>query len=641
MSLLSANRVKFSRAAMLFEQLEERIVLDASVDQTPHENAVGACPHLPVLPPPLPFAAPFSAVPDPGATVAQAQELNVVLIADNLPQKEILHAAAQDHSQVLFYDASSNLNSINTALKQLVADSGHKIDHLAVVGHAELGKAWLGAEKVDVLSAQSHRSDFEALGQVLADNAQVQLYGCSIAGNALGEALVDRIALYSHADVFASANKTGGSQHDWVLEYASNPDQKMLPILQADALMDYTAELFADAQWVADINVQPPGWTGIFLPNRFQVAQIAPIPPAPATIDATVYVLPVDGGFTSISALSVAGATVSQVSDTQINITADTPDAINSVLGTLSGTIQAGYIGPLGLGFAAADENGGDTAVPDSLGSVEGSNDIPVITVPVSTQNVPANTLTIVSGITVSDLDAPNFVGLGELRVTITAADATAQLQVPTNLLTSAAGLGTNSIIIEGLQQNLNTTLQSLRYFNSTPGPDTLTVVVNDLGHTPAPAQEAQATVNINVASAFQDFTPSIGGVGVGPFAIAGGAPQTLQTIDGATLITVSDPNSHNIDVGIHCNHGTLALPSPLATQITVTGADPSNRWVQFRGPLDYVQDTVRATTYTAPTHYTGQDFIYIIANDGNSSDYRNPVNRPTQLTMPLNVANP
>ena len=97
----------------------------------------------------------------------------------------------------------------------------------------------------------AHRSDFETLARNLADHAQIQFFGCNIAENAAGKALVDRIAAYTSADVFASNDTTGGKTGNWVLEYASNHTVPSIEIFDAAPLVNVGP--LAPPQVIADV----------------------------------------------------------------------------------------------------------------------------------------------------------------------------------------------------------------------------------------------------------------------------------------------------------------------------------------------------------------------------------------------------
>ncbi len=173
----------------------------------------------------------------------------MVLISNALPDLGMLSKAASEHAHVVIFDgAKDNLDTINVRLHDMVESSGHKIDHLAVLDHAKAGQWKIGSDKFDLFSLPSRRSSFEDLGSTLSDAGQIQLYGCSLAGDPMGQALVDRMALFTHADVFASLHKIGGIAHGEgsrpFAESASSLTQSQSP---AEAPVSTTASVHGTA----------------------------------------------------------------------------------------------------------------------------------------------------------------------------------------------------------------------------------------------------------------------------------------------------------------------------------------------------------------------------------------------------------
>ncbi|MBI5569552.1 MAG: tandem-95 repeat protein, partial [Desulfomonile tiedjei] len=165
------------------------------------------------------------------------EDLNVVLISNQLADVQTISDAAAANAKVIVYDAQhDNLSTISAQLQDLVNSTGHKIDNLAIVGHGSAGVLSLGTDQIMYSSLTQFEGTFQALSASLSEDAQIQFYGCSLAADASGKALVDSIATFSSADVFASTDTTGGNAHDWTLEYASNSTVAMHTLLNADAL---------------------------------------------------------------------------------------------------------------------------------------------------------------------------------------------------------------------------------------------------------------------------------------------------------------------------------------------------------------------------------------------------------------------
>ena len=252
------RRPKIYGCRITLEQLEERIVLDAAggasqIDDH-HDNAhqptqetqqaAGQGNAQTAAPPPggqTPAGQNAAAQPQHTDPITQVfhQDLNVVLVSNDLHEIKGISDAAVQGTKVIVYDAQKdNLNTISGMLDQLVKSTGQKIDNLAVVGHGSQGELTIGADQITFFNVAQFEPVLKTIGTDLAPNAQIQFYGCSVAGDAFGQALVDRIATFTTANVFASVNTTGGTWHDWTLEYSSDSSAKV------DTLFD-TARLSA------------------------------------------------------------------------------------------------------------------------------------------------------------------------------------------------------------------------------------------------------------------------------------------------------------------------------------------------------------------------------------------------------------
>jgi hypothetical protein len=241
MGLWKRRSPKIYGGRIVFEKLEERIVLDGAVNPNPQDDAPaqsndttnitnqqaaaasgGTPPNPAATPDP---AAPLPTVPDSLHEVLpnNPAELNVILVSNALQEIQSISQAAQPDAKVIEYDAQhDDLSAISQKLTDLVDSTGQKIDTLAVVGHGLEGTLSLGSDRIDISNLDNHALSFESLAQILTDDAQIQFYACSVAANEVGQSLLQFIAIYTGADVFGSVDTTGGPQGDWDLEYASN-----------------------------------------------------------------------------------------------------------------------------------------------------------------------------------------------------------------------------------------------------------------------------------------------------------------------------------------------------------------------------------------------------------------------------------
>ncbi|MBI5570044.1 MAG: DUF4347 domain-containing protein [Desulfomonile tiedjei] len=197
------RNARYYHPELIFEQLEERIVLDASLDLS---------------------------------SLDTHHDLNVIVASSTFSDVRVLADAAAGKAQLVLYDQHDNLAAIEAKLEELTRETGRKIGLVAVVAHGSPGELVVGNEQIDLSTVDAHHPDLQALADNLGDQAQIQLYGCSVAENPAGKALVDRIAAYTGADVFASTDATGGKAGNWSLEYASREAATPVAIFDAAAL---------------------------------------------------------------------------------------------------------------------------------------------------------------------------------------------------------------------------------------------------------------------------------------------------------------------------------------------------------------------------------------------------------------------
>ena len=376
MGLLFRNSARVYRPEVIFEELEQRIVLDASVDPTfqdhPLSSALPASDFAHAAHPLLSFGINPDAAPGSASHAAPAGHgLNVVMISDALPLKDLdaMRDAAAGHAKVLLYSESrDNLDSLNAVLKDVVESSGKKIDNLGIVGHAQAGQIWVAADKFDLASAQTSRDAWQDLGQNLADDAQIQLYGCDTAGNAFGQALVDRIALYTHADVLASAHKTGGPDHDWSLEYSSNPRVSQVDLFDSHDLAGVTVELGTPLPAVTIIPV-PPVTGGATVADISGAVRINGDPTLEMDLVITANPRPLTSN--GIASLSFSETTLlgrstydppAATSGTQSWHLVGDYQSLNAVLATMQANLSAGFAGNAEIEITLTDPDHTDNA---------------------------------------------------------------------------------------------------------------------------------------------------------------------------------------------------------------------------------------------------------------------------------------
>ena len=82
---------------------------------------------------------------------------------------------------------------------------------------------FLNGEVIDGRTLARYRRALQTWGRALTRDADILLYGCSVADTEKGWAFVNWLARYTGTDVAASTDRTGGTEDRWTLEYATGP----------------------------------------------------------------------------------------------------------------------------------------------------------------------------------------------------------------------------------------------------------------------------------------------------------------------------------------------------------------------------------------------------------------------------------
>ena len=116
---------------------------------------------------------------------------------------------------------SANEDGLTQITETLAQYTTEKLDAVHFVTHGadraiKLGNTWLDAAALD-----QHRDQIASWGEALQPGADLLVYGCDLAGNDLGRALLHNLVDLTGADIAASIDDTGSSLlgGDWDLEY--------------------------------------------------------------------------------------------------------------------------------------------------------------------------------------------------------------------------------------------------------------------------------------------------------------------------------------------------------------------------------------------------------------------------------------
>jgi uncharacterized delta-60 repeat protein len=243
------QRLKFYRPVRLLQQLEERVVLDASVNPVINENPANTAGSTGDAADHTITSSQAGQAPGADASLAAAPlpdnlnqvfgtDLNVVLISNAVDQVEAISNAVTPNAKIIVYDAEhADLSTINSQLTSLVNSTGQKIDHLALVTHGAPGIVQLSeSQGVNPFSVLLDPGSWHELGILLDTGARIDLYGCNVGDGPMGAFLVAAISHETGAVVWASNDTTGNvGGADWNLEIRCGESTRA-PLLTESAL---------------------------------------------------------------------------------------------------------------------------------------------------------------------------------------------------------------------------------------------------------------------------------------------------------------------------------------------------------------------------------------------------------------------
>ncbi len=179
--------------------------------------------------------------------------IDVVLVDGDLAGQDLLASASADADLYLVFDsAEDSVAGIIDEVASWAADNQAQIDSLTLLSHGSQGSFQFAGETVDGYSLENNSALWERLGEAMAADANVYLYGCETGSGEAGQALLDQLAEALDADVFASNDLTGQGG-DWELEVASSGagdelQQGLLMPVSASLLKSYNASLATTAE---------------------------------------------------------------------------------------------------------------------------------------------------------------------------------------------------------------------------------------------------------------------------------------------------------------------------------------------------------------------------------------------------------
>ena len=124
-----------------------------------------------------------------------------------------------DTAQVYLIDSNTDgIEQISTVL-----NDHQDLDSVHLISHGTVGKVQLGSGTLSSSNIESYSDQLNAWGRALSESGDILIYGCDLASDVEGQALVDSISTLTGADIAASIDSTGNADQslDWDLEYQS------------------------------------------------------------------------------------------------------------------------------------------------------------------------------------------------------------------------------------------------------------------------------------------------------------------------------------------------------------------------------------------------------------------------------------
>jgi Domain of unknown function (DUF4347) len=142
---------------------------------------------------------------------------SIAFVDAGLADVQTLTAGLQADTTVYLLDSAgdelSQITQILAGYQDLAA--------VAIVSHGRDGGLQLGNSWLDSNSLMGQAGLVQSWARALGKGADLLLYGCDVAADAIGQGFVQQLAALTGADVAASSNRTGSAAlgGDWVLEY--------------------------------------------------------------------------------------------------------------------------------------------------------------------------------------------------------------------------------------------------------------------------------------------------------------------------------------------------------------------------------------------------------------------------------------
>jgi predicted outer membrane repeat protein len=142
---------------------------------------------------------------------------SIAFVDAGLSDVKTLTAGLQADTTVYLLDSTGDELSQITAVLAGYRD----LASVTILSHGRSGGLQLGSSWLDSNSLMGQAGQVRSWAGALGKGADLLLYGCDVAADAIGQGFVQQLATLTGADVAASSNLTGSAAlgGDWVLEY--------------------------------------------------------------------------------------------------------------------------------------------------------------------------------------------------------------------------------------------------------------------------------------------------------------------------------------------------------------------------------------------------------------------------------------
>ena len=152
------------------------------------------------------------------SAIADGTRHELVIVSNAVKDSKVIIDSLAEGTEVLVLDNESDvLDQINEYLDK----SAVKYDAIHVVSHGGDGYILLNNSVVDITALKADPASWAAIGEHIAEDGDIMLYGCNVAQTENGKAFANQLASLTGADIAASIDSVGGN-YGWELEYVTN-----------------------------------------------------------------------------------------------------------------------------------------------------------------------------------------------------------------------------------------------------------------------------------------------------------------------------------------------------------------------------------------------------------------------------------